>query len=103
LGPGLLESAYRECLAYELAIAGISFEAEKAVSIRYKEVHLDCGLRLDMLIERQLVVELKAVDQLLPVHQAQLLTYMKVMNVRVGILINFNVRVLRDGLRRVVL
>jgi GxxExxY protein len=103
LGPGLLESAYRQCLAHELVIAGISFEAEKPVAVKYKEISLDCGLRLDMLIERRLVVELKAVDKLLAVHQAQLLTYMKVTNVRVGILINFNVRVLRDGLRRVVL
>jgi len=103
LGPGLLESAYRQCLAHELVIAGISFEAEKPVAVKYKEISLDCGLRLDMLIERRLVVELKAVDKLLAVHQTQLLTYMKVTNVRVGILINFNVRVLRDGLRRVVL
>ena len=103
LGPGLLESAYRLCLAHEFALAGIAFETEKPVAIRYKDISLHCGLRLDFLIEGRLIVELKAVDKLLALHQAQLLTYMKVTNVRVGILINFNARVLRDGLRRLVL
>jgi len=74
LGPGLLESAYRACLAHELARAGISFEAESPVAIKYKEVSLDCGLRLDILVEKRLIIELKAVDKLLAVHQAQLLT-----------------------------
>ena len=103
LGPGLLESAYRACLAHELALARISFQAETPIAIKYKDVSLDCGLRLDILVENRLIIELKAVDKLLAVHQAQLLTYMKVTNVRVGILINFNVRVLREGLRRLVL
>ena len=103
LGPGLLESAYRQCLAYELAYAGMRFELEKPVSVAYKNIALDCGLRIDMLVENQLIVELKAVEKLLAVHQAQLLTYMKVSKVRVGILINFNNRVLRDGMRRLVL
>jgi len=103
LGPGLLESAYRHCLAHELALARISFETEKPIAILYKDVSLDCGLRLDLLIQNELIIELKAVDKLLDVHQAQLLTYMKITNVRIGLLMNFNSRVLRDGLRRIVL
>ena len=103
LGPGLLESAYRRCLAHELVLAGISFEAEKPVAIQYKDVLLDCGLRLDLLIQNELIIELKAVDKLLAVHQAQLLTYMKITNVHIGMLINFNNRMLRDGLQRIVL
>jgi GxxExxY protein len=103
LGPGLLESAYRRCLAHELALAGISFETEKPIAMRYKEEFLDCGLRLDLLIQNELIVELKSVDKLLAVHQAQLLTYMKIANVQTGMLMNFNSRLLRDGLRRIVL
>ena len=103
LGPGLLESAYRRCMAQELSLAAIPFEVEKPIPLQYKDVSLDCGMRLDMLVGDRLIVELKAVEQLLAVHQAQLLTYMKISNVRIGILINFNSRVLRDGLRRLVL
>jgi len=103
VGPGLLESAYRHCLAHELALAAIPFEIEKAIPVKYKDVLLDCGMRLDIFVDKQLIVELKAVDKLLAVHQAQLLTYMKITNIRIGILINFNSRALRDGLRRLVL
>ena len=103
LGPGLLESAYRRCLAHELALAAIPFQAEKPIPISYKDVSLDCGMRLDILVDDRLIVELKAVDRLLAVHEAQLLTYMKIANIRIGILINFNSQLLRHGLRRLVL
>jgi GxxExxY protein len=103
LGPGLLESAYRTCLAYELQPAGLRFVAEKPIGLSYKGVELDCGFRIDLLVEDSLVVELKAVDRLLPVHGAQLLTYMKLANLRTGLLMNFQARVLRDGIQRLVL
>jgi len=103
LGPGLLESAYAQCLAHELTHGGIAFEREKAVGIAYKGTQIDCGFRLDMLVEACLIVELKAVDRLQSIHRAQLLTYMKMTKVRVGLLVNFNCRVLRDGLVRLVL
>lgn len=103
LGPGLLESVYRTCLAHELSVAGCLCEQEKPIGVRYKEVELDCGFRMDLLVERALIVELKAVDALLPVHQAQLLTYLKLSGLRKGLLINFNSKILRNGIRRVVL
>jgi GxxExxY protein len=103
LGPGLLESAYRRCMAHELALAAIPFQVEKPIPISYKDVSLECGMRLDILVDSQLIVELKAVDRLLAVHEAQLLTYMKITNIRIGILINFNNHLLRQGLRRLVL
>ncbi|HSJ41406.1 MAG TPA: GxxExxY protein, partial [Xanthobacteraceae bacterium] len=103
LGPGLLESAYAQCLAHELTHAGVAFEREKAVGIAYKGMEIDCGFRLDMLVEACLIIEFKAVDRLQSIHRAQLLTYMKMTRVRVGLLINFNCRVLRDGLVRLVL
>jgi GxxExxY protein len=102
LGPGLLESAYEECLAYELKRAAIRFVRQEPVPITYKGLHLECGYRLDLLIEDRLVVELKSVDELLPIFDAQVLTYMKLANKSVGLLINFNVPVLRMGLRRFV-
>jgi GxxExxY protein len=103
LGPGLLESAYLQCLAHELASAGVAFERERSVGITYKGMKIECGFRLDMLIEACLIIELKAVDRVQAIHRAQLLTYMKMMNVRVGLLINFNCRVLKDGLIRLAL
>ncbi|HEY8009896.1 MAG TPA: GxxExxY protein [Rudaea sp.] len=103
LGPGLLESVYAQCLAFELARAGISFEAEKPIPVAYKDVRLDCGFRVDLMVENSLIVEAKAVEKLLPIHRAQLLTYMKVTQMRVGLLINFNCRTLREGLVRLVL
>ena len=103
LGPGLLESAYRQCLAHELSLAGIRFTMEVPLPVRYKETLLDCGYRIDLLIESDLIVELKAVESLLPIHQAQLLSYMRLAKVPIGLLINFNVLKLTNGLKRLVL
>jgi len=103
LGPGLLESAYQACLAHELSLRKLSFEREKPLPIEYKGVQLDCGYRLDFLVEGKVVVELKAVESVLPVHEAQLITYLKLTGCRVGLLINFNVPVLKDGITRRVL
>ena len=102
LGPGLLESAYEEALAYELTNAGLSFERQRAAPLKYKGANLNCDYRLDFVIERQLIVELKAVGELLPVHQAQLLTYLKLERLNLGLLVNFNETTLKDGVRRVV-
>jgi GxxExxY protein len=102
LGPGLLESVYRRCLVQELREAGIKCEVESPGKVYYKGIDLDCGFRVDLLIEKELIVELKAVDRLLSVHEAQLLTYLKLCNVKTGLLMNFNSRVLRDGIRRFV-
>jgi len=101
LGPGLLESAYEECLCYELSQVGIKFERQKALPVHYKEVNLECGYRLDLLIEQKLIVELKAVEHLLPIHEAQLLTYLKLSGLTLGLLINFNVPVLKSGIKRI--
>ncbi|RMD86029.1 MAG: GxxExxY protein [Calditrichaeota bacterium] len=97
LGPGLLESTYEQCLARELALANISFEAQVPLPVEYKGVRLDCGYRVDLFVERKLIVELKAVEKLLPIHEAQILTYMKLAKVSVGLLINFNVELLKEG------
>jgi GxxExxY protein len=102
LGPGLLESAYEECLAYELTRAGLRFERQRSLPVRYKEVQLDCGYRLDFVIEGMLIVELKAVSDLQPIHEAQVLTYLKLDKKSLGLLINFNVPTLKQGVRRVV-
>ena len=101
LGPGLLESAYEECLAYELSKAGLRFERQRALPVCYKEVRLDCGYRLDFVIEDALIAELKAVSELHPIHQAQLLTYLKLDQKPLGLLINFNVPTLTQGVKRV--
>ncbi|MCL6545306.1 MAG: GxxExxY protein [Bryobacteraceae bacterium] len=103
LGPGLLESAYEHCLAHELALRGIPFERQVMLPVLYKGVNVDCGFRIDLLVDREVVVEVKAVEALHPLHQAQLLTYLKIGGWRVGLLINFNTRVLKDGIRRMVL
>ncbi|WP_439559490.1 GxxExxY protein [Dyadobacter sp.] len=100
LGPGLLESAYEECLAYELKKAGLFFERQKPVPVHYKEVHLEYGYRMDFVVENAVVVELKSVEALNPIHEAQILTYMKFAEKKVGLLINFNVLVLKNGLKR---
>jgi GxxExxY protein len=99
-GAGLLESAYEECLAYELSRNGLRFERQKEMPLRYKDVLLDCGYRLDFLIEDSLIIELKAVDKVLPIHQAQVLTYLKLSQKQLGLLINFNVPMLKDGIER---
>jgi GxxExxY protein len=102
LGPGLLESAYEECLCHELSPAGVKFERQKTLPVSYKSVKLDCGYRLDVVLEGSLIVELKTVDQLLPIHEAQLLTYLKLSGISLGLLINFNVPTLKQGLKRIV-
>ena len=102
LGPGLLESAYEECLCYELNKTGIAFQRQTEIPINYKGDNIDCGYRADLVIEGDLLVELKAVDKLLPIHQAQVLTYLKLSGIRTGLLINFNTMVLKDGIKRLV-
>ena len=101
IGPGLLESAYEQCLAYELNRANIPFKLQVELPLEYKQMKLDCGYRLDLLIDGRLLVELKSVEQLLKIHEAQ--TYMKLAKVKIGLLINFNVAVLRNGIKRFVL
>ena len=103
LGPGLLESAYEECLCWELSHAEIAFERQVPLPVRYKGVLLDAGYRVDVIVGRELIIELKTVDALAPLHQAQLLTYMKLSGLRKGLLLNFNVTALRNGIKRTVL
>lgn len=102
LGPGLLESAYEACLAFELVKQGLKVEQQKPLPLAYKDVKLDCGYRLDLLVEDKVIVEVKAVDGLAPIHQAQLLSYLKFAGCEVGLLINFNVKVLKQGIARIV-
>ena len=102
LGPGLLESAYEECLCRELSLRGFSYERQKEVPVKYKGVRLDCGYRLDIVVSESVVLELKACDRLERIHQAQLLTYLKLTGIKYGLLINFNVPVLKDGIKRMV-
>ncbi len=102
LGPGLLESAYEECLCLELSLRGFSYERQKEVPVKYKGVRLDCGYRLDIVVSESVVLELKACDRLERIHQAQLLTYLKLAGIKYGLLINFNVPVLKDGIKRMV-
>lgn len=103
LGPGLLESAYEECLARELALRSLHFERQKPVPVVYKDVKLECGYRLDFLAENRVVVELKAIEALAPVHEAIVLTYLRLSGCRLGLLINFNVPTLKEGIRRYIL
>jgi GxxExxY protein len=103
LGAGLLESVYQKCLAREFSLREIEFEQEKSLPVEYKGVKLECGFRLDFLVNQLVVVELKAVDQLDSVHEAQLLTYLRLTGCKVGLLINFNVPILKDGIHRMVL
>jgi GxxExxY protein len=102
VGPGLLESSYRECMCKELSLRGIPFERERKLPVEYKGVLLECGYRIDILVCGTVVVELKCVDKLLPIHEAQPLTYLRLGGWHVGLLINFNVEVLRLGLKRIV-
>jgi GxxExxY protein len=102
LGPGLLESAYQACLAFELRQLGYKVEEQKPLPVAYKDVKLDCGYRMDLVVEDSIVVEIKAIEQLAPIHQAQLLSYLRLSGRHVGLLINFHVRVLKDGLKRIV-
>jgi GxxExxY protein len=103
LGPGLLESAYEECLCHEFALRQLHFKRQQAIPLEYKGAKLDCGYRIDLLIEDLVILELKSVEKLLPIHEAQLLTYLKLTNFDVGLLINFNVPVLRDGIKRLII
>ena len=103
LGPGLLESAYEECLAYELFQHSIAFERQKPLPLVYKEVRLDAGFRVDLLVEGLVVVELKAVDTIAPIHEAQVITYLRLTGCKLGLLLNFNVVRLKDGIKRLVL
>ena len=102
LGPGLLESAYQVCLAHELSLARVSFQCQVPLPVTYKSLQLDCGYRLDFLVEKLVVVELKAVESLQSIHEAQLLTYLKLGGWPIGLLINFNVPVLKKGIKRMV-
>jgi len=103
LGPGLLESAYEACLAYELVDRGLSVERQKALPVKYRGVNLDCGYRIDLLVEGIIIIELKAVEKIDPIHKAQLLSYLKLSGCKLGLLINFNVRMLKNGIHRIVL
>ena len=103
LGPGLLESAYEECLSYELMQRGLKIEQQKPIPIVYKDIKLECGYRMDLLVENQVIVELKAQDAILPVHEAQVLTYLRFAQKKIGLLINFDVTVLKNGIKRFIL
>jgi len=103
LGPGLLESAYEECLCFELNQGDLAFRRQVPLPVVYKAIRLDCGYRMDVVVEGQVVVEIKAVERLMPIHEAQVLTYMKLSGIGTGLLLNFNTPVLREGLRRLML
>jgi GxxExxY protein len=103
LGPGLLESAYEQCLCYELQQKGLQFQRQVPLPVRYKAVNLDCGYRLDIVVAGVLVLELKAIERLLPIHDAQMLSYLKLGGFKVGLLLNFHSPVLKDGIRRLVI
>ncbi len=100
LGPGLLESAYEQCLCHELHLRGLTFRRQVELPVVYKGTRLDCGYCIDLIVDEQVIVELKAVEKLLPVHEAQLMTYLRLTKLRVGLLINFNVPVLKEGIKR---
>jgi GxxExxY protein len=102
LGPGLLESAYEECLCFEFSQTGLGFERQVPLPVIYKGVKLDCGYKMDLVVEHEVIVEIKAVERLIPVHEAQLLSYLKLYNKKVGLLLNFHVPVLKSGLKRIV-
>ena len=102
LGPGLLESAYQSCLVFELKQHGLKVEEQKPLPVVYKQVKLDCGYRLDMVVEDEIIVEVKAIEKLLPIHDAQLLSYLRLAKKKVGLLMNFHVPVLKNGLKRIV-
>jgi len=103
LGPGLLESAYAACMWRELDLMGVRFDKERPLPVWYKGMQLDCGYRIDLVVEDSLIVELKCVDKILPVHKSQLLTYLKLSKINTGLILNFNCELLRDGIKRMVL
>ncbi len=103
LGPGLLESAYEECLFFELKQAGLKVEKQKAMPLIYHDIKLDAGYRIDIMVENQIIIELKAVESIADIHMAQILTYMKLADCKLGLLVNFNVKLLKNGIKRVIL
>lgn len=103
LGPGLLESAYQQCLAYELSANGIEFVLEQPILLKYKNINVDCAFRADIVVADCLLLELKSVDNILPIHEAQLLTYLRITGIRLGLIINFNVKTLKEGIKRIIL
>lgn len=103
LGPGLLESAYEECYCHELKLQNVPFERQKQLPLEYKGVKLDCGYRMDVVADRKAIVEIKCVDKILPVHEAQLLTYLKLSGLKVGLIINFHSRFIKEGIKRLAL
>ena len=102
LGPGLLESAYEECICHELSTGGLSLERQKPLAVRYKGINLDCGYRLDVVVEDAIILELKSCEKIDPIHKAQLLTYLKLSGFKLGLLLNFNVTLMREGIMRIV-
>ncbi len=100
LGPGLLESAYEQCLCYELSKRGIDFKTQVSLPVKYKEVSIDCSYRLDIVVESEVILELKSVERLSRLHEAQIISYLKLSKYEIGLLINFNVRILKDGIKR---
>ena len=103
IGPGLLESAYEECLCHEMQLSGISFERQVSLPVQYKSAEINCGYRLDVVVEKSVILELKSVEKTLPIHEAQLLTYLRLSGLKVGLLLNFNTPVLKDGIKRMIL
>ncbi|MGD8372340.1 MAG: GxxExxY protein [Syntrophobacterales bacterium] len=103
LGPGLLESTYEQCLAHEMKMASIPFKLQCPMPVQYRGIKLDCGYRIDLLVDDRIIIELKSVDRVLPIHQAQLLTYMKLSGMPIGLLLNFNVKYMKSGIKRMVL
>jgi GxxExxY protein len=100
LGPGLLESVYEECLCHELSLRGLAFRRQVEIPVHFKKINLNCGYRLDLLVEETVILELKSIETILPIHEAQLMTYLKLSKKSVGLLLNFNVPVLKDGILR---
>ncbi len=103
LGPGLLESTYEQCFAHELKMSGMPFKLQYQLPVRYKDIKIDCGYRIDVLVDNSIIIELKSVNKILPIHQAQLLTYMKLSGISIGLLMNFNVKYMKNGIKRMVL
>ena len=103
LGPGLLESTYQQCLAYEFRENGINFFLEHPIPIKYKNIEINCAFRADFIVEDSIILELKAVEKILPIHEAQLITYLKITGIKLGLIINFNFKLLKNGIKRMIL
>ncbi|MEX2592561.1 MAG: GxxExxY protein [Anditalea sp.] len=103
LGPGLLESAYEVCLEYELLKSGLTIERQKTLSVMYNEIKLDAGYKIDLLVENSIILELKAVEEIAPIHKAQLMTYLKLSGLKLGLLLNFNVQDMKKGIKRIIM